>query len=1059
MSEAEELFEKGKQLYQSGKAEKALEVCERIISIDRGYAAAWHGKGVILLGLGRYKDSLNAFENAIRFDNSNVNPIYGKAISLIKLRNYDKAISALEKLLELDSKNVLAYFELHKIYEKMGDFEKSNSYYISAIVNSYGGMERKISDNTYPVFTKTLTSHDTNYDYYLLKKNKSTSNKDYTQMGLNFLNEGDFQKALEYFNLTIDNGIENVECYSGKGTALYKLGRSKEAFDTFELAISLNPENAKLFYRKGNALLDLGRYEEAVQAYNRVIALAPKDANPWNDKGNVLSELNRYEEALQAYNRAIALNPKVAYPWYGKGNALSDLGRYEEALQTYNRAIAFDPKFAHPWHGKGNVLSDLDRYEEALQAYDRAIALDPKFADPWHVKGNILSNLGRYEEALQAYNHAIALDPKYANPWHGKGNALTELDHYEEAIQTFEQAIYLDPKKTVSWNGKGNALIELRQYEEALKAFEQAIYLDPKKAISWNGKGIVFAKLERYEEALQAFEHAIALNQQYASPWYGKGNIYFKLSQGLSINCYQRFIYLAKEREIKKVVDTLLPRLKESELPLLIERVLKQLPQESELLLLQSHWLYVQHALKHWNWIQEFRSSSGKNQNWESLLIDSIGSHYLGDSIEAFSIGDNVLGEGLHQSLLMQYYFGQAASAFFEQKGQVWSYAEKEALKFEHQEYSKEEKIEGYYAGMILLAKDKLKEAKDILEKQQDHLPSLYALAAVAKAQNEDLKPYAENILQKETELTLEDQLINGFIPRPWNIQEGNYLEQLQQYCYVRELAEIITEIRDYAEDSEKYQYLITEYNSQPFHNSFYIDAPGEKYIWDTIKVELAKSARQKLIQAIKENLEQQRSEIDEVHLDEVLQKSRIKSDFEILKQKARKSGPEKFDEEVGTFIENHPDNKPTVYIYLLQYFYYSEALEAEDAVYLYFYLALVKKKKGWSNNAIIDFLGSLIKDIIQVSVGGGLFVSGLSTALITLLTRYIKENTETDSLLCDPETMKYSKKEWDEVLSDYYKFKHCFLQYLLDLRYEIGPQKFEELYSKEVDEWVKGMK
>ena len=189
-------------------------------------------------------------------------------------------------------------------------------------------------------------------------------------------------------------------------------GNYEKAVQCYDLALQINPKHAGAWNNKGVALVKLGRYDEAIQCCDRALEFNLKHASPWHSRGVALVKLGRYDEAIQCYDHALEINSKHAFAWGNKGFALNKLGRYNEAIQCCDRVLQINPKHAGAWNNKGVALVKLGRYDEAIQCYDHALEIDPEDASPWNGKGVALVKLGRYDEAIQCYDRALEIKPE-----------------------------------------------------------------------------------------------------------------------------------------------------------------------------------------------------------------------------------------------------------------------------------------------------------------------------------------------------------------------------------------------------------------------------------------------------------------------------------------------------------------------------------------------------------------------------------------------------------------------------------------------------------------------
>jgi TolB-like protein/Flp pilus assembly protein TadD len=87
---------------------------------------------------------------------------------------------------------------------------------------------------------------------------------------------GDYQKALEEYNIALEGLPNDAEIVAAIGYTHRRLGDWPEVFAAFTKATTLSPRNANLFYDLGgHSFLATRQYEEAAWAYGRAEFLAP----------------------------------------------------------------------------------------------------------------------------------------------------------------------------------------------------------------------------------------------------------------------------------------------------------------------------------------------------------------------------------------------------------------------------------------------------------------------------------------------------------------------------------------------------------------------------------------------------------------------------------------------------------------------------------------------------------------------------------------------------------------------------------------------------------------
>lgn len=195
----------------------------------------------------------------------------------------------------------------------------------------------------------------------------------------------------------IDRGIKHLN-----------QGQVDKAAEYFEKALALRPRHAEAHNNLGLALKDLGKPHEAEQRFKKALALKPGFVEAYSNLGLVLKIQGRYDEAIAWYRKAIELRPDFGDAYGNLANVYEQTNRMEAAKSTIERGLAVAP--AHPFLNL--IAARCERREgRAREAIDRLGKFRPT-ALPRILAKEFNFELGRLHDragnAEKAYDHFTA---------------------------------------------------------------------------------------------------------------------------------------------------------------------------------------------------------------------------------------------------------------------------------------------------------------------------------------------------------------------------------------------------------------------------------------------------------------------------------------------------------------------------------------------------------------------------------------------------------------------------------------------------------------------------
>lgn len=273
--------------------DSAVQVFERALAIDPGYALAYAGLGDAYWKKYRsnkepswIEKSRSACQQASRLDSklSSAHACLGTLSA--GTGNYQEAAREFERAVETEPTNDDAFRGLAGAYERLGKPEEAENTYRRAI---------------------ELRPH-----YWA----------GYNWLGAFYYRHVRFREAAEMFNQVVALAPDSFLGYSNLGATYVEQARYADAIRILEQSIAIRPSDYG-YTNLGNAYFFLRRYEEADQAYQQAIKLSEKDSLLWWNLGDGYywtpgkrsQSVAAYRQGITTAEEELRVNPKNSYSY------------------------------------------------------------------------------------------------------------------------------------------------------------------------------------------------------------------------------------------------------------------------------------------------------------------------------------------------------------------------------------------------------------------------------------------------------------------------------------------------------------------------------------------------------------------------------------------------------------------------------------------------------------------------------------------------------------------------------------------------------------------------
>ncbi|CAF0778880.1 unnamed protein product [Adineta steineri] len=319
----------------------------------------------------------------------------------------------------------------------------------------------------------------------------------YNQLGAVHLNQGDYGKAIWYF----EHGLQIIQ----------------------KTLSSNHPHLATSYNNVASAYEKTGEYPKALSFQKKALEIHQKTlpsnhpdlAISYNNIGFVYQKMGEYSKALSYHEKALEIyqktlpsnHPDLASIYNNIGFAYKQMGEYLKALLFYKNALAIFQKTLpsnHPllvalYNNIGLVYDKMGEYSKALSSHEKALEMyqkilpsnHPDLAGSYSNIGGVYHNMGEYSKALSFCEKALEIwqktlpsnHPHLATSYNNIAGVYDKMGKYSKALSSHEKAIEIrertlpsnHPDLAASYHSIGSVYYNMKEYSKALSYCERAL--------------------------------------------------------------------------------------------------------------------------------------------------------------------------------------------------------------------------------------------------------------------------------------------------------------------------------------------------------------------------------------------------------------------------------------------------------------------------------------------------------------------------------------------------------------------------------------------------------
>ncbi|XP_029340827.1 tetratricopeptide repeat protein 6 isoform X2 [Mus caroli] len=539
-----------------------LAICdfETVVSLERNATLAYINIGIIYLEhLDNYTEAFWWFTEAIKVDPLYLQSYICRAETYSKLHKLKRAVIELTRAIHLQPDAIhlyimrgqfllmmksydLAKFTIYQVAEmnkgviEMSPIQEALIYsfcenHDKAIHILEGVIASKPDISTYALLAKAqMKAKRIKESVRLFKKAlelytfsdkgpvaTSVSAECLYNLGLCYMEEGNFQMAFESFTKAVKANPEFAEAFYHRGLCKVKLNKQNSILD-FNRALILNPKHYQAYLSRVAYYGLKGRYSKAILNCNEAIKLYPESVRAYICRG-VLKYYNRtYKLGITDLSTAIKMDKNNYTAYYNRALCYTKIGEHQMALRDYGIVLLLDAGeniALNTVINRGLIYTELKQYGFALEDFKQAALMSKTSVSLCQATATCHHRIKEFEGAVEFFTRAIKINPRYVDAYIGRGNSYMEYSQEDAMIQAqkdFLKALHLDPSCLKARISLGYNLQAQGKFQKAWIHFTVGIESNPKSYLAYEGRAVVCLQMSNYFAAMQDINCAIKIN-------------------------------------------------------------------------------------------------------------------------------------------------------------------------------------------------------------------------------------------------------------------------------------------------------------------------------------------------------------------------------------------------------------------------------------------------------------------------------------------------------------------------------------------------------------------
>ncbi len=270
----------------------------------------------------------------------------------------------------------------------------------------------------------------------------------YTQVGKAYIERGDDDAAVEYFNRAIEANPMWGEAYEQLGLARMKSGDMDAALQLLKRAVEILPDLASAHRALAMVHLSCGDVAAARASIKEALVRAPYLEDARNILGSIERTEGNLDTAITLFLEELEINPGNWRAYANLGSAYEEQGDLDKAVAAYTKAVELNRQDVNLVSALASLYARRGQHDIAHSLLEEVGSRLPEDTNLRYNQAVILQNEGNTEEAKSVYEAILQDLPSHEGALVNLGVIYAREGKVQEARNLWLRALEVNPANT-----------------------------------------------------------------------------------------------------------------------------------------------------------------------------------------------------------------------------------------------------------------------------------------------------------------------------------------------------------------------------------------------------------------------------------------------------------------------------------------------------------------------------------------------------------------------------------------------------------------------------------